>query len=355
MSFTSEKRDAIKKYLLEKIRMDDPAAVSKTVENFAISATTVQRYMQDFLQENIVEKSEEKSCGYELVTKIQEWTFVNDGLLEEDTIYYDTIKPYLEDVSDNAQNIWEYCFAEIMNNAIEHSGGDKIQCCLCRDYLYTEISIRDNGIGIFRNICKYFHDKKIPMKEEQAAMELYKGKLTTDATGHSGEGIFFTSKCLESMAIWSDDIVYRYHCSEEDTMVQSHLVKYYTQFYEIGTLAIMRLENDTMRTTKEIFDIFAPIEEGFIKTLIPIKEMCPFGNPVARSQARRILRRLEDFQEIIFDFRDVEILGQGFADEVFRVFQNRYPEIVLTVQNANKSVQGMIRHVSGGRNKTYPL
>lgn len=60
-------------------------------------------------------------------------------------------------------------------------------------------------------------------------------------------------------------------------------------------------------------------------------------------------------QEIIFDFRDVEILGQGFADEVFRVFQNRYPEIVLTVQNANKSVQGMIRHVSGGRNKTYPL
>ena len=64
------------------------------------------------------------------------------------------------------------------------TGGDKIQCCLCRDYLYTEMSIRDNGIGIFRNICKYFHDKKIPMKEEQAAMELYKGKLTTDATGH---------------------------------------------------------------------------------------------------------------------------------------------------------------------------
>lgn len=92
-----------------------------------------------------------------------------------------------------------------------------------------------------------------------------------------------------------------------------------------------------------------------IIALIPVKEMCPFGNPVARSQARRILRRLEEFQEIIFDFRDVEILGQGFADEVFRVFQNRYPEIVLTVQNANKSVQGMIRHVSGGRNKIYPL
>ena len=35
--------------------------------------------------------------------------------------------------------------------------------------------------------------------------------------------------------------------------------------------------------------------------------------------------------------------------EIFRVFQNRYPEIVLTVQNANESVQGMILHVNGGR------
>ena len=68
MSFTSEKRDAIKKYLLEKIRMDDPTAVSKTVENFAISVTTVQRYIQDFLQENIVEKSEEKYEKYEKVS-----------------------------------------------------------------------------------------------------------------------------------------------------------------------------------------------------------------------------------------------------------------------------------------------
>lgn len=40
---------------------------------------------------------------------------------------------------------------------------------------------------------------------------------------------------------------------------------------------------------------------------------------VARSQARRICNRLEEFKEVILDFQDVEYMGQGFADEVFKV------------------------------------
>ena len=35
-------------------------------------------------------------------------------------------------------------------------------------------------------------------------------------------------------------------------------------------------------------------------------------------------------------------MGQGFADEVFRVFQNRYPDIDMKAVNANADVQGMI-------------
>lgn len=45
----------------------------------------------------------------------------------------------------------------------------------------------------------------------------------------------------------------------------------------------------------------------------------------------------------------MEFMGQGFADEVFRVFQNKYPEVELLAINANPSVLGMIKHVR--RNK----
>ncbi len=81
-----------------------------------------------------------------------------------------------------------------------------------------------------------------------------------------------------------------------------------------------------------------------------MKEFCRQGEPVARSQARRILSRLEEFKEVIFDFSEIDFMGQGFADEIFRVFQNRHPDIVLTVNNANEEVAGMIQHVKSNGN-----
>ena len=110
-------------------------------------------------------------------------------------------------------------------------------------------------------------------------------------------------------------------------------------------MVVMKLENQTVRTIKEVFDVFAPIEEGFVKTRIPLAEVCPYAEPVARSQARRILYRLEEFKQVEFDFEGVEFMGQGFADEVFRVFQNKYPHIKLIPINANRAVLGMVKHV----------
>lgn len=97
--------------------------------------------------------------------------------------------------------------------------------------------------------------------------------------------------------------------------------------------------------------MYAPMEDGFVKTYIPLKEICLYGEPIAHSQARRILYRLEEFKQVEFDFAGIEFLGQGFADEVFRVFQNKYPDIKLLPLNANKSVEGMIRHVRAGVKK----
>ncbi len=48
----------------------------------------------------------------------------------------------------------------------------------------------------------------------------------------------------------------------------------------------------------------------------------------------------------MLDFRDVQSVGQGFADEVFRVFARRYPAIAIKTENANSVVDAMIRHVS---------
>ena len=60
------------------------------------------------------------------------------------------------------------------------------------------------------------------------------------------------------------------------------------------------------------------------------------------SQARRILSGLELFKEVTLDFRDIEYIGQAFADEIFRVFINMNPNTVIKVQNTNTEIQNMI-------------
>ena len=66
---------------------------------------------------------------------------------------------------------------------------------------------------------------------------------------------------------------------------------------------------------------------------------------VSRSEARRLLHGLEKFKEIILDFSGVKSIGQGFADEVFRVFQNGHPDIVLKKINVSPTLVPIINHV----------
>lgn len=347
MSFQEEKRESIKRYMLEKIRADDTEYIQKTVDNFGISVTTVKRYIKDCVEDKILQEKMNTKTGYELTVIEKDFTYRCEEPLSEDRIFYTDIVPFLRDISEESQRIWGYVFTEIMNNAIEHAKGKVIGCRLKKDYLYTEISITDDGIGIFRNIIEHLNERTgQKATTEDAILELYKGKFTSDSSCHSGEGIFFSSKMMREFVIWSDSSVYAYGYGDRERLVESHLIAYYTRFLKIGTMVVMKLENQTERKPKEVFDMYATVDEGFVHTIIPIKEVCQYGEPVARSQARRILYRLEEFRKVEFDFDGVEFMGQGFADEVFRVFQNKYPDLELVPVNANESVLGMVRHVT---------
>ncbi|MDD3402448.1 MAG: DUF4325 domain-containing protein [Hespellia sp.] len=346
MSFQEEKRESIKRYMLDKIREDDKEYIKKTVENFGISVTTVKRYVKECLDREIICESDVCRCGHALSSEEIEFQYDTKSFLSEDRIFFEDIRPLLKKVSKESLNIWGYAFTEIMNNAIEHSGATQIFCRVKTDALYTEIVITDDGIGIFQKVKEYLQEKEGRETDTQDALtELYKGKFTTNKSSHSGEGIFFTSKVLREFAIWSDENILVSGSYKKEHLVSSHLISYYTKLLHIGTMVVMKLENSTNRSIKEVFDMFAPLEEGFVRTVIPLKEVCPYGEPIARSQARRIVYRLEEFKYVEFDCSGIEFMGQGFADEIFRVFQNKYPNIELSLTNANTTVAGMVQHV----------
>jgi hypothetical protein len=76
-----------------------------------------------------------------------------------------------------------------------------------------------------------------------------------------------------------------------------------------------------------------------------IVELAKLGNEVfmSRSQAKRILLGLEKFQSITLNFKNIRLIGQGFVDEVFRVFQNLHLNVKLEYINANDEVEFMIK------------
>lgn len=84
-------------------------------------------------------------------------------------------------------------------------------------------------------------------------------------------------------------------------------------------------------------------ELAFVKTDI-IVELSKFEweTMISRSQAKHILKGLEKFENVTLDFKGVRLVGQGFADEVFRVFNKKHPHIQFNVINANEDVSFMI-------------
>jgi hypothetical protein len=86
---------------------------------------------------------------------------------------------------------------------------------------------------------------------------------------------------------------------------------------------------------------------------IMMRDEQPVGDVLmARSQARRLMARLERFTTVLLDFTGVATIGQAFADEVFRVFSPAHPEITVVAINAQGEVAQMIRRVAPERLRT---
>ncbi len=342
MKFTQERKEKIIHYLLQKIDIEDREFIKKTAENFSISLATVYRYLKELQIKKII--SNDGSGEYKLVDRGKIKSYVLTDNLEEDIVYEDVMREFINEFSNNIRKIWQYSFSEMFNNAIDHSESENIFVHVRQNYLYTEVVIMDEGVGIFNKICNYFNYSKI----EDAITELFKGKLTTDPERHSGEGIFFTSRIMDKFVLWSDNKIFT-HDYDYDRLFDVEKVEKINKYQ--GTYLVMRLSNYSKKEIIEVFDKYSSVEGGFTVTSIPIKNMFDNAYPVSRSQAKRLYNRLDSFEEVILDFEGVESIGQGFAHELFVVFQREHPEVKIEIKNENEEVKKMIHHVCCGTSK----
>lgn len=309
--------------------------VGKAVKYFGISRSTVYNYLKTLQDEGLIRRCE---GGYELCQTEHRFVYHNDGHLSESRLCAQDFEPLICTYPKNVISIWRYAYMEMLNNAIEHSHADEITVRVLIDAVNTTVFIYDDGIGIFENIRSYIaRERGEYLSADECAAFLLTGKFTTASDAHSGEGIFFTSHMMDRFVILSDTVFF--------DRSNFHDRQLYAEGAECGTLVAMSLSNSTKKTAREIFDRFSNVDDGFTKTSVPIAHVFPHGDPISRSEARRLGELIGDFREVELDFTSVEEVGQAFVHELFIVWQRSHPDVMLRVTNACENVDFMLRRV----------
>ncbi|VAW39636.1 ATP-binding region, ATPase-like [hydrothermal vent metagenome] len=343
-----ERGQKIQQQILRDIKYH-PNDITKHISQiFSISRQAVNKHLKKLVAADMLEASgSTRNKVYKLGSyRSYKKTFKLNKKLSEHDIYRRDFFWVFEELPKNIEEIIFYGFTEIVNNAIDHSQGTECYIEVMKNKEQVYIFIQDNGEGIFKRITRL----KALSDEKQAILELYKGKLTTDPKNHSGQGIFFASKMFDNFTIASYELVFNHHHKFKFDFINDNK----SQNNNEGTAVLMDISIDSLRTDKEIFDQFSGNEDenyAFNKTVIPVNmSRIDKENLVSRSQAKRLLSRVDSFKYVAFDFKGVESVGQAFADEIFRVYRQRYPQIFISYQNANDAVNRMIKRAEADLN-----
>jgi anti-sigma regulatory factor (Ser/Thr protein kinase) len=262
---------------------------------------------------------------------------LREGLKEH--VVLDSINhqaPFLNELSENVRSLFDYAFSEMLNNAIEHSLSKFVDVRVGADQKTLWFEVSDTGIGVFRNVM----EKRNLPHEFEAMQDLLKGKATTHPVAHSGEGIFFTSKVADTFVLNS----FGYSLRVDNTLPD---IFFEQTEKRKGTKVSFSIAKATEKHLTHIFSLYETDHEDpdFDKTEIQVKLYKIGTIYVSRSQARRIMSGLEKFKHIILNFDMVPTIGQAFADEIFRVFKQKYPAIKISSTHMNEAVKYMIDRV----------
>ncbi len=337
--------DVINRQILEWLRQQGSATGSELARRLGLSRQAVHKRLRKLEQQGLVVRvGRTRAARYYpaplgprmepiLVRKTYEI-----GAVEEDEAFQEisVLARLREFLNENALRTVQYIFTEVLNNALEHSGGKRVRVqvrVLPRDR-QVEFVIRDTGVGLFRTLQQALGLKR----EADAILWLLPGKSTTAPERHTGEGLFFAAKLAREMTLWSHRLALHFLQHQQEVRVE-------TRRYLKGTEVHFVVPFHLHRSPEKVFHEYAPAtyDYQFERSRVVVHVL--WGDLIARSQARRLLQPvLGRFREVVLDFARVRSVGQGFLDEALRVIPSRHPETRFWVRNVPESLRPLVLH-----------
>ncbi len=335
---------AVREFILDNVEHHPNNIAKFAAEALSITPVSARRYLNALVNEGLLTaEGATKARKYELRNFVEELIPLGIGPgFEEHIAWRKHIAPALGDLPKNIREMCEYGVQEMLNNVKDHSSSDKAEVVIIRNANYVELVIHDFGIGIFKKIS----DACGLSDYREAILELSKGKLTTAPDRHTGEGIFFTSRMFTEFILSANNLVLTHFIKGGGDW----LMEVGNGAESSGTTVFLRMSLKEPHTIRDIFGKYELDDDGYLrfgKTHVPVR-LALYDNEqlVSRSQARRVLARFNKFSEVILDFGDVPMIGQAFADEIFRVYKIEHPEVRIIPIRAAKPVYSMIKRAA---------
>ena len=349
--------EQIRTAILAAIRRQPGSNPSQGIQKqFGVSREAVRLHFKKLVNDGlIVGKGYGKGTVYspgnlnqgECIDDQTELSFDQLRQLGEDQAYAQYIAPLLkEKLNSGLAARVHHVSTEILNNVIDHSKARGVRIHIQYDKRTLWLEIADDGLGVYHTIKEAFQLSNYI----EAVGELAKGKRSRDPSRHAGEGIFFSCRMANRFSLEANGISYAYDSTTDDWGMQP-IQK------QVGSKLLFEFNGADRRMPKDVFDRYTQDYQFQINSprlVSPYTIVVPKGEFPSRAEAKKILAGAEGFKSIVIDFRNVQGIGQGFADEMFRVFPAQHPSTELEVVGANELVLAMIAHVGGKPRITRP-
>jgi hypothetical protein len=253
--------------------------------------------------------------------------------LAEDRVWSQHFEPHLAVLAlgESGRASLGYAVTEMLNNAIDHSGGSELELLFEPGEKTVSFTVLDDGVGIFDRVRQGLKLRGL----YEAAAELGKGKVTTDPARHTGEGVFFTSKIALRFEAESNGLCWVVDNRRRDTAILEAPPRQ-------GTRLHVELPRRPRQSLAQLFRHYTD-DLQFTRTEVVVKLFEHGTQFVSRSEGRRLMHGLERFRKVTLDFRGVRGVGQGFADEVFRVWPAQHPGVAVEPVAMARAVAFMVK------------
>ena len=320
--------EQIKDFILENLTRHQKDIIKASIRKFGLSRQAILKHMHTLISEDrVVAYGKTRDRFYELIPLVNFSKTVDiKNSFFPDEILKKQILPNLNSVALNIYEICEFSIMALLSNALDHAQATKLHYKLYVSPNDVHFVLSDNGIGIFENL----NNSLILEDIQVAAIEIAKGRITTDPQNHGGDELMTVIHLFDKVTIDSSGICLTYYNKKNEwTVTRSSQQK--------GTRIHLEIKSNSRRTCQEIFRQIFDRENKLVR--IPVNLVRSDGEQVnSRIQAQSLLHNIKDLTEIEFDFKNIELIGPAFADELVRKTKEKNQLADIKWTNSTKMV-----------------